>query len=154
MGKSETAKMFARLNIPVHDADATVHALYQRGGAAVAPVAEAFPEAVVEGRVDRSRLANLVARDEGAFRRLEAIVHPLVLQDRGKFLTDAANRNEELVVLDIPLLFETQSEKDVNAVIVVSAAPDVQRARVLQRPGMTNEKLEAVHARQVPDAEK
>jgi dephospho-CoA kinase len=154
MGKSETAKMFARLGIPVHDADAAVHELYGRGGGAVAKIDAAFPGAVVEGSVDRARLAERVARDENAFRRLEAIVHPLVLKERDAFLADARAKGAELVVLDIPLLYETGLDKSVDAIIVVSAPAEVQRARVLQRPGMTLEKLEAIHARQVPDAEK
>ena len=154
MGKTETAKMFARLGIPVHDADAAVHALYGKGGGAVAAIGAAFPGAVVEGCVDRARLVHLVARDEKAFQRLEAIVHPLVLKERDTFLAEAMAKGVELVVLDIPLLYETGLDKTVDAVIVVSAAADVQRARVLQRPGMTLEKLEAIHARQIPDAEK
>ena len=154
MGKTETAKMFARLGIPVHDADAAVHALYGRGGGAVAEIDAAFPGAVVEGCVDRARLVQLLARDEKAFQRLEAIVHPLVLKERDAFLAGATAKGVELVVLDIPLLYETGLDKSVDAIIVVSAAADVQRARVLQRPGMTLEKLEAILARQVPDAEK
>jgi dephospho-CoA kinase len=154
MGKTETAKMFARLNIPVHDADATVHGLYDKGGGAVAEIDAAFPGAVVRGSVDRSRLTELVAHDEKAFQRLEAIVHPLVLKERDMFLADADAKGVELVVLDIPLLYETGLDDGVDAIIVVSAPAEVQSARVLQRPGMTLEKLEAIHARQVPDAEK
>jgi dephospho-CoA kinase len=154
MGKTETAKMFARIGIPVHDSDAVVHRLYGKGGGAVAAIAEAFPGVVVEGTVDRARLAQLVGRDEGAFRRLEAIVHPLVRKERDAFLAAAAARGEELVVLDIPLLFEAGLDKEVDAIIVVSAPAEVQRVRVLQRPGMTVEKLQTIHARQVPDAEK
>jgi dephospho-CoA kinase len=154
MGKSETAKMFARLQIPVHDADAVVHRLYGKGGGAVAEIDAAFPGAVVNGSVDRSRLTQLIARDENAFQRLERIVHPLVLKERDVFLANADAEGVELVVLDIPLLYETGLDRIVDAVIVVSAPADVQRTRVLQRPGMTLEKLEAVHARQVPDAEK
>jgi dephospho-CoA kinase len=154
MGKTETAKMFAHLGIPVHDADAAVHTLYRKGGAAVGPIAAAFPGTVVEDSVDRARLAQAVGRDEEAFRRLEAIVHPLVIQERERFLAEAAAKGAELVLFDIPLLFETGGEKNVDAVIVVSAPAEVQRARVLERPGMTLEKLEAICARQIPDAEK
>ena len=154
MGKTETAKMFLRLGIPVHDSDAVVHRLYRKAGAAVTAIAKAFPGAVIDGAVDRARLAQMIGGDEDAFRRLEAIVHPLVLEERDRFLAAAAGRGEELVVLDIPLLFETGLDKEVDAIIVVSAPAEVQRARVLQRPGMTVEKLDAIHARQVPDAEK
>ncbi len=154
MGKSETAKMFAELGIPVYDADAAVHALYELGGAAVGPVAKAFPGSLREGRIDRAVLSRRVANDEGAFKRLEHIVHPLVAEARERFLADAERKGAELVVLDIPLLFETGGEKRMDAIVVVSAPSDQQRERVLARPGMTLEKLEAIHARQVPDAEK
>jgi dephospho-CoA kinase len=154
MGKTETAKLFARLNIPVYDADAEVHALYGKGGAAVAPIGEAFPGTVREGSVERTALAALVAGNEAAFRRLEGIVHPLVMEARGKFLAEAADKGDALVVLDIPLLFETGGDRQVDAVVVVSAPAHIQRERVLKRPGMTIEKLETIHARQVPDAEK
>ncbi|HEX3485638.1 MAG TPA: dephospho-CoA kinase [Micropepsaceae bacterium] len=154
MGKTETARLFARLGIPVHDADAVVHALYDRNGAAVAPIAAIFPQAVKDGRVDRTALAARLAGDEAAFQRLEAIVHPLVRQAERAFLDAAAARGNDLVVLDIPLLFETGSESRVDAVVVVSAPPDVQMARVLAREGMTPEKLEAIHARQIPDVDK
>jgi dephospho-CoA kinase len=154
MGKTETAKMFARLGIPVYDADATVHALYDAGGAAVAPIAEAFPDAVQAGRVDRAKLSRLVAGNEAAFKRLEAIVHPLALRAQQDFLAAARDRGETLVVLDIPLLFETGGEKRMDAVVVVSAPAQIQRERVLKREGMTEEKLAVIHARQVPDSEK
>lgn len=154
MGKTETAKLFARLKVPVFDADAAVHALYQKDGAAVAPIAKAFPAAVKDGTIDRVRLAELVRRDEAEFKRLEAIVHPLVKEKRRNFLAAAEQRGDELVVLDIPLLYETGGDKEVDAVVVASAPAHIQRQRVLQREGMTIEKLEAIHARQVPDAEK
>jgi dephospho-CoA kinase len=154
MGKSETARMFAELGIPVYDADAAVHALYELGGAAVGPVAKAFPGSLREGRIDRAVLSRRVANDEAAFRRLEHIVHPLVADARERFLREAERKGAELVVLDIPLLYEIGGEKRMDAVIVVSAPPETQRERVLARPGMTLEKLEAIHARQVPDAEK
>jgi dephospho-CoA kinase len=154
MGKSETAKLFARVGIPVHDADAVVHALYEKGGAAVAPIAAAFPGTVKDGRIDRIQLATRLAANEAAFRTLEGIVHPLVRESERSFLAAAAARGDGLVVLDIPLLFETGGEARVDAVVVVSAPADVQRARVLAREGMTPEKLEAIHARQVPDVDK
>jgi dephospho-CoA kinase len=154
MGKTETGKLFTRLGIPVHDSDATVHALYEKGGAAVEPIAAAFPGTVKQGRVMRAALAARIAGDEAAFKRLEAIVHPMVRKSQSEFLAAAAKRGDELVVLDIPLLFETGGDSRVDAVIVVSAPQAVQRARVLARPDMTLEKLEAIHARQVPDAEK
>ena len=154
MGKSETLKLFQRLGIPVYDADAAVHELYEKGGAAVAPIAQAFPDAVRNGRVDRAKLTELIAGDEAAFRRLEAIVHPLVRQIENDFLDRAAASGADIAVLDIPLLYETSGEKRMDAVVVVSAPAEAQRARVLKRPGMTIEKLEAIHARQVPDADK
>ncbi|MGQ0740738.1 MAG: dephospho-CoA kinase [Alphaproteobacteria bacterium] len=154
MGKTETAKLFAQEGIPVYDADTAVHALYERGGAAVGPVAKAFPGSLRDGRIDRTILSRRVASDDAAFRRLENIVHPLVAQARERFLAEAQRKGAEIVVLDIPLLFETGGEKHMDAVVVVTAPADVQRERVLARPGMTLEKLEAIHARQVPDSEK
>ncbi|HYM17592.1 MAG TPA: dephospho-CoA kinase [Micropepsaceae bacterium] len=154
MGKTETLKLFQQLGFPVYDADAAVHALYEKGGAAVAPIARSFPQAVLGGRVDRVKLTKLVAGDEAAFQRLEAIVHPLVREIENAFLERAAESGAEIAVLDIPLLYETGGEKRMDAVVVVSAPPEVQRARVLKRPGMTLKKLEALRARQIPDAEK
>jgi dephospho-CoA kinase len=154
MGKTETAKMFARLGVPVYDADAAVHALYETGGAAVGPIADAFPGAVAEGRVDRGKLMERLSGDEAEFKRLEGIVHPLVLDARREFLDQATARGDDFVILDIPLLFETGSDKEVDAVIVVSAPPHIQHERVLKRPGMTVQKLEAIRSRQVPDSEK
>jgi dephospho-CoA kinase len=154
MGKTETGKLFARLGISVHSADDVVHKLYDTGGAAVAAIAREFPGTVRDGRVIREALAARVAADEEAFRRLEAIVHPLVREAELAFLDDARKRGDDLVVLDIPLLFETGGEKRMDAVVVVSAPPDVQRERVLSRPGMSLEKLEAIHARQIPDVDK
>ena len=152
MGKSTTAALFAERGAPVYDADAAVHALYARGGAAVASVEAAFPGVVVKGAVDRARLGARVLDDPAALRRLEAIVHPLVGAHRGAFLQAAAGA--PVVVLDVPLLFETGGDKAMSAVAVVSAPPEVQRARVLARPGMTATKLEAILARQLPDADK
>lgn len=154
MGKSETAKMFARLGIPVYDADAAVHRLYAKGGAAVPEIAKEFPGCVAEGAVDRAALTREVTANKDAFRRLEQIVHPLVAREQLKFLEEAAEKGAEMIVLDIPLLFETGGEKRMDAVVVVSAPADVQRARVLARPGMSEEKLDHILSRQMPDAEK
>jgi dephospho-CoA kinase len=154
MGKTATAALFAEAGVPVWDADAAVHRLYAQGGAAVAPLAEAFPEAVVDGVVDRTRLSARLAQDPPAFARLEAIVHPLVAADRQGFLDRASAGGAKVVVLDIPLLFETGGERRVDKVVVASAGPELQRARVLARPGMTAEKFDTILARQVPDAEK
>jgi dephospho-CoA kinase len=152
MGKSETAKLFARLGIPVYDSDAAVHELYEPGGAAVGAIAKAFPGTVKDGRVDRAELSKHLAADQTAFKSLEAIVHPLVAQDQASFLAKAAGT--EMVVLDIPLLFETGGHARMDAVVVVSAPSDVQRTRVLARPGMTPDKLDHILGRQMPDAEK
>lgn len=151
MGKSTTAAMFADEGIPVWDADAAVHRLYGVGGAAARPVGAAFPEAIVDGAVSRPALKKIIDRDPSALGRIEAIVHPLVAADRRAFLdaTDAP-----LVLLDIPLLFETDGTGDVDRVVVVSAPAEVQRARVLARPGMTEARFQAILDRQVPDAEK
>jgi dephospho-CoA kinase len=154
MGKSTTARMFADEGALVWDADAAVHRLYARGGAAVEPLGEAFPGVVVDGAVDRTRLAEVLGRDETAFKRLEAIVHPLAAQDRANDLAAARARGVRLAVLDIPLLFETGGDAFVDAVVVVTADPEVQAARVLDRPGMTRDRFEAILARQMPDAEK
>jgi dephospho-CoA kinase len=152
MGKSTTAQFFAEAGAPVHDADAAVHRLYE--GEAAAAIEAAFPGVTTEGKVDRARLAAQVIGDGAARRRLEAIVHPLVRRSEVKFLDEARARGAPVVVLDIPLLFETGGEERVDAVVVVSASPEVQRQRVLQRPGMTVEKFEALLAAQMPDAEK
>ena len=154
MGKSETARLFAGLGIPVHDADAAVHRLYEGGGAAVAAIAEVFPDCVVTGRVDRACLAAHLRKDPSAFAKLESIVHPLVADDQRLFVEQATASGEEMVVLDVPLLFETGREGDMDAVVVVSAPEDVQRARVLARPGMSEEALDHILARQVPDVDK
>ncbi len=154
MGKSTTAAMFAAEDVPVYDADAEVHALYAPGGAAVAPIEAAFPGVVRDGAVDRSLLGQRVLGDEPAMKRLEAIVHPLVGATRAGFFKAAKAKGADIVVLDIPLLFETGGEKNVDAVVVVSAPAEVQRQRVLARPGMAPDKLEAILARQKPDAEK
>jgi dephospho-CoA kinase len=154
MGKSETAKMFARHGVPVCDSDATVHALYDKGGAAVEPVGAAFPGVMVDGRVDRERLSREVVGKPEALRKLELIVHPLVGAAQRAALQAAADSGAKMVVLDIPLLFETGGRARVDVVVVVSAPGDVQRQRVLARPGMTPEKLDAILLKQMPDAEK
>ena len=152
MGKSVTARFFAEEGVPVHDADAVVHRLYE--GEAVAAIEAAFPGTTVDGKVDRTRLAARVLGDGAALKRLEAIVHPLVHEAERRLLAEAEARGDKIVVLDIPLLFETGADERVDAVVVVSAPIEVQRARVLERPGMTVEKLEAILAKQMPDAEK
>ena len=154
MGKSTTGRMFADEGALVWDADAAVHRLYARGGAAVEPLGQAFPGVVVDGAVDRTRLAEALGSDETAFKRLEAIVHPLVAQDRAQDLAAARAEGVRLAVLDIPLLFETGGDAFVDAVVVVTADPEIQAARVLARPGMTRDRFEAILARQMPDAEK
>ena len=154
MGKSTTGRMFTDEGALLWDADAAVHRLYARGGAAVEPLGEVFPGVVVDGAVDRARLAEALGRDEGAFKRLEAIVHPLVAQDRAEDLAAARAEGVRLAVLDIPLLFETGGDQFVDAVVVVTADPEVQAGRVLARPGMTRDRFEAILARQTPDAEK
>lgn len=154
MGKSTTAAMFAAQGVPVYDSDAAVHALYASGGAAVAPVEAAFPGVVVDGAIDRAALSARVVGDPEALQKLEAIVHPLVGAHRIGFFEQARASGADIVVLDIPLLYETGGEKAVDKVVVVSAPAQVQRERVLARPGMTPEKLDAILARQTPDAEK
>lgn len=154
MGKSTAAAMFRRDGIAVHDADAAVHDLLRRGGAAVPAVAQAFPEAVRDGAVDRKALGALVFGRPEALRRLEAILHPLVRHRMRRFLQQAGRRGDKLVVLDIPLLFETGGERFCDAVAVVSAPRLLQRQRVLARPGMTREKFAAILAAQMPDHEK
>ncbi len=152
MGKSTTAGFFREAGAPVHDADAAVHRLY--AGEAVPLIEAAFPGTTAGGKVDRGKLAARVLDDPAALKKLEGIVHPLVHASEERFLAEAQARGEKVVVLDIPLLFETGGEERVDAVVVVSAPPDVQRARVLERPGMTAEKFEAILANQLPDAEK
>ena len=154
MGKSTTTVMFADLGAVVWNADDAVHRLYAPGGAAVGPVGEAFPGVVVDGAVDRTRLAEALGKDETAFRRLEAIVHPLVAQGRAADLEAARTAGVKLAVLDIPLLFETGGDSAVDAVVVVTADPAIQAERVLARPRMTRERFDAILERQMPDAEK
>ncbi len=152
MGKTTTAQMFQDEGIPVWDADAAVHRLYGRGGAAVAPVAALCPDAVGADGIDRAALKRWIASDATALARLEAVVHPLVARDRAEFI--AAHTDAPLVVLDIPLLFETGGDRLCDATLVVSAPHEAQRERVLSRPGMTEEQFRTILARQLPDAEK
>jgi dephospho-CoA kinase len=152
MGKSTAARFFAEAGVPVHDSDAAVHTLYE--GEAVAAIEHAFPGSTVNGKVDRSKLAGMVLNDSAALARLEAIVHPLVSASTEKFLADTQTRGASVVVLDVPLLFEASLECRCDAIVVVSAPPEVQRRRALDRPGMTEEKFAAILAKQLPDVEK
>ena len=152
MGKSTTAAMFADQGVPVYDADAAVHDLY--AGAVVAPISQLFPRAVVDGRVDRDILREIIAQDPTALQRLEKVVHPLVRAREKQFIETAADNGEKLVVLDIPLLFETGAEGRVDAVLVVTAPASVQRQRVMARPGMNEDLFGKILARQLPDREK
>lgn len=153
MGKSETAKMFAARGIPVFDSDAAVHALYSSGGEAVEPLRKIAPEAIVAGCVDRQKLAGLVQADQSLLPKIEAIVHPLVKARQLAFLADVT-KWADVAVLDIPLLFETGRDVEVDVVLVVSANEELQRMRALARPGMTPEKLKFILSRQMPDSEK
>jgi dephospho-CoA kinase len=152
MGKSTVAAMFADEGVPVHDADATVHALYS--GAAAPLIEQAFPGTASSGRVDRLKLGAIVLADAAAMARLESIVHPLVRAEEQRFLERQRKAGAPLVILDIPLLFETGRDSDIGQIVVVSAGEEAQRERVLKRPGMTEDKFRAILARQVPDAEK
>ena len=152
MGKSQTAKLFAAEGVAVHDSDAVIHRLYDKGGAAVEKIAASFPGTVIDGAVNRTALSARVAEDPKALAQLEALVHPLVKQDRDRFL--AIHTGADIVVLDIPLLLETGADEGLDALVVVSAPSDVQRDRVLARPGMTERKFDALLARQLPDVDK
>ncbi|WP_340116375.1 dephospho-CoA kinase [Pelagibius sp. 7325] len=154
MGKSTAAATLQRLGLPVHDADAAVHRLMERGGAAVAAVSAAFPGVERDGAIDRGLLGAKVLDDDAAMKRLEGILHPLVRAEARRFLAQQARLRRPLAVLDIPLLFETGGDKLCDAVIVVSAPPFIQRARVMRRHGMTEAKFQAILARQMPDEEK
>lgn len=151
MGKSETSRMFRRLGVPVYDADATVHRVYAKGGDAVGPIGEAFPGTIKDGAVDRAALSKAVVGNDAELRRLERITHPLLRKYQKRFLQAALAKRLPLVVMDIPLLFETGGTKRVDCVAVASAPPFVQRARVLRRPGMTPEKFAYINSRQMPD---
>jgi dephospho-CoA kinase len=152
MGKSTTATLFAEAGVPVYDADAAVHRLYE--GEAVAAIEVAFPGTTANGKVDRNRLSARVVHDSAAMKRLEEIVHPMLGASRQKFLQEAERSGAPVAVIDVPLLFETGGEKRVDAVVVVTTSSELQRERILARPDMTEEKLNAILARQMPDAEK
>ena len=152
MGKSTTAQLFAEAGVPVYDADAAVHRLYE--GEAVGAIEAAFPGTTANGKVDRNRLSARVVHDSAAMKRLEEIVHPMLGTSRQKFLQDAESSGAPVAVVDVPLLFETGGEKRVDAVVVVTTSSELQRERILARPNMTEEKLAAILARQMPDTEK
>ena len=152
MGKSTTAKLFTEAGVPVYDADATVHRIYE--GEAAPAIEAAFPGTTVNGRVDRARLSERVMHDPAAIRRLEQIVHPMLRSHHQKFLEEAEKSGAPVAVMDVPLLYETGGETRVDAVVVVTTSPEVQRERILARENMTGEKLDAILARQLPDAEK
>ena len=151
MGKSTTAQMFADEGIPVWDADAAVHRMYAKGGEAVDTIGQICPEAIVDDAVDRAVLKDWIAQDSSALKQIESVVHPLVAKDRQRFIE---NTQSDVVLLDIPLLFETGGDARVDAVVVVTAPDDIQRARVMERGTMSLEQFEAIKAKQVPDAEK
>ena len=152
MGKSTTAKLFSEAGVPVYDADATVHMIYE--GEAAPAVEAAFPGTTAGGKVDRTKLSAQVVHDAAAMKRLEQIVHPMLRAYHQKFLDDAERSGAPVAVMDVPLLFETGGERRVDAVVVVTTSPEVQRQRILARDNMTSEKLDAILARQLPDAEK
>ena len=152
MGKSTTAKLFAEAGVPVYDADAAVHTIYE--GEAAPAIEAAFPGTTADGKVDRAKLSAKVVHNQAAIKQLEQIVHPMLGASRKKFLDEAERSGAPVVVMDIPLLFETGGEKRVDAVVVVTTTPEVQRERILARGTMTNEALDAILARQLPDAEK
>jgi dephospho-CoA kinase len=152
MGKSTTAKLFTEAGVPVYDADATVHMIYE--GEAAPAIEAAFPGTTVDGKVDRTRLSPLVVHDADAMKRLEQIVHPMLRAYHQKFLDDAERSGAPVAVVDVPLLYETGGEKRVDAVVVVTTSAENQRQRILARDNMTAEKLDAILARQLPDAEK
>ncbi|MAU61214.1 MAG: dephospho-CoA kinase [Parvibaculum sp.] len=154
MGKSETAKMFRAEGVPVYDADAAVHKLYEKGGKAVEPIRAAFPSAIIDDAVDRKALSRCVIGLPDEMKKLEAIVHPLVGEAQIDFLRENMEAGREMAVLDIPLLYETGGETRVDVVVVVSAPYDIQKTRVLARPDMDEAKFAAIHAKQVPDEEK
>lgn len=152
MGKSTTAKLFEEAGVPVYDADATVHKVYE--GEAVPVVEAAFPGSTINGKVDRQKLSAMVVNNAEAMKRLEAIVHPMLRSHQQKFLGEAERAGAPVAVLDVPLLFETGGEKRVDAVVVVTTTPEIQRERILARENMTPDKLDAILGRQLPDAEK
>ena len=154
MGKSATAAMFREKGIRVYDADAAVHALYAKGGAAVPVIAEAYPGVVVDGAVDRMQLREAVIGKPDALKRLESLVHPLTGEAQLAFLKEAEAADAPFIVLDVPLLYETGADKHCNAVIVVTASADTQKARVMERDGMTEDVFNDIVSKQMPDADK
>jgi dephospho-CoA kinase len=152
MGKSTTAKLFMEAGVPVYDADASVHRIYE--GEAAPAIEAAFPGTTIDGKVDRTKLSARVVHDQAAMKLLEQIVHPMLGASRQKFLQDAERSGAPVAVVDVPLLFETGGEKRVDIVVVVTTSPEIQRERILARDNMTGEKLDAILARQLPDAEK
>lgn len=154
MGKSATAKMFREEGLPVYDADAAVHAIYEPGGTAIEPLSAVFPDIIINGGVDRSRLRDKVLADSEAMKKLERIVHPLVGETQIRFRAQARADKADMIVLDIPLLFETGGDARVDYTAVVTTTSEEQRQRVLARPGMTEAAFEAILAKQMPDAEK
>ena len=148
MGKSTTAQMFADQGIPVWDADAAVHRLYDTNGAGIEPITALCPDAIIDGRVDRAVLKNWISDDPTALKKIETVVHPLVAADRAAFIEQA---DADIVLLDIPLLFETGGKTAMDAVVVVTAPAEVQRKRVMERPGMTTAHFETILAKQTPD---
>jgi dephospho-CoA kinase len=152
MGKSTTARLFAEAGVPVYDADAAVHKIYE--GEAAPAIEAAFPGTTVNGKVDRNRLSAQVVHDSAAIKQLEQIVHPMLRASRQQFLEEAERSGAGVAVVDVPLLFETGGERNVDAVVVVTTSPELQRERILARDNMTGEKLDAILARQLPDAEK
>lgn len=154
MGKSTTAKIFADLGCPVFDSDAAVHTMYARDGEAVPIVAQLFPDAVVNQQVDRKQLADHVLGNPAALKKLEKAVHPLVKKRQQAFINDAKSTGHNFVILDIPLLFETGQDQNVDAIVVASAPADIQQSRALERPGMTLKKFNEILAVQLPDSEK
>ena len=154
MGKSTTAGLFQNLGIPVWDADAAVHKLYDHGGGAVEGIATLCPEAVVDGKVDRAVLRSWIASNATGLEQLNSLIHPLVAKDRQDFISKAGESGAELVVVDVPLLFETGGDARVDATVVVTAPAEVQKVRVLERPGMTEDHFKRILSNQMPDQEK
>ena len=154
MGKSTTARMFADRGVPVWDADAAVHGLYSKAGSGVPEIAQLAPTAIVDGAVDRGELKRLIADHPALLGQIEAVIHPLVQADREAFIASCRKNNDAVALVDVPLLFETGSDRTVDAIAVVSTSAGLQKYRVLERPGMTEAQFEMILAKQLPDAEK